>query len=465
MKNLKITLLIFTISLFCSTNVSANDFIWTKDSFDDIYNANKYTLYSYNIFNNNNLYVFGNGHSNGMQVWSSEDRGYTWNLVFGVLPFEVGSLYPDMFFTLWTRWGVSYSKVIKTPKNEFIACTFIYFYDDSTSKWIIHFAFISSTDFKNGDYSIRYVDNLTQYGSIYNYDFYDRTNGIVVIKDSLNNNYKLFITQDTMKTWNEVFNSKNKMELVAMNSENNICFVNYDASDSSNYLYKSIDKGENWDILDINFANIGYGKIAFADIKFFNENIGFLLGKSDSGNIIFKTTDGGDNWSEFLHTPLSKFYYLDVVSEDILAIYGNNASDAALFTFDGGKTWEATPDGVRANPFVIIDSTEILSFENATTLWRGKRYNSILSDFQTHASLYPNPTTSNSTITLELAEAAQVNITLCDILGREIKQIYNAFTDTGNFTQSFSTQELAKGVYYLRIHIDGEVKVEKVLVN
>jgi hypothetical protein len=82
-----------------------------------------------------------------------------------------------------------------------------------------------------------------------------------------------------------------------------------------------------------------------------------------------------------------------------------------------------------------------------------------------YSKLYPNPTTSNSTITLELAEAAQVNITLCDMLGREIKQIYNAFTDAGNFTQYFSTQEFAKGVYYLRIQIGGEVMVEKVVVN
>jgi hypothetical protein len=82
-----------------------------------------------------------------------------------------------------------------------------------------------------------------------------------------------------------------------------------------------------------------------------------------------------------------------------------------------------------------------------------------------YSKLYPNPTTSNSTITLELAESAQVNITLCDILGREIKQIYNAFTDAGTFTHSFATQDLPKGIYYLKILSGGEVMVEKVVVN
>jgi hypothetical protein len=82
-----------------------------------------------------------------------------------------------------------------------------------------------------------------------------------------------------------------------------------------------------------------------------------------------------------------------------------------------------------------------------------------------YSKLYPNPTTSNSTITLELAEAAQVHISLNDMLGREIKQIYNAFTDAGTFTHSFATQDLPKGIYYLKIFIGGEVKVEKVVVN
>jgi hypothetical protein len=82
--------------------------------------------------------------------------------------------------------------------------------------------------------------------------------------------------------------------------------------------------------------------------------------------------------------------------------------------------------------------------------------------------LYPNPATDNTTITLELQQASQVHISLNDMLGREIKQIYNAFTEADDYSPlqiTFSTQELAKGVYYLRIQIGGEVKVEKVVVN
>ncbi|MDR0926510.1 MAG: T9SS type A sorting domain-containing protein [Ignavibacteria bacterium] len=82
-----------------------------------------------------------------------------------------------------------------------------------------------------------------------------------------------------------------------------------------------------------------------------------------------------------------------------------------------------------------------------------------------NSKLYPNPATDNTTLTLELQQASQVRISLNDMLGREIKQIYNAFTDAGTFTHSFATTDLPKGIYYLKIFIGGEVMVEKVVVN
>jgi hypothetical protein len=79
--------------------------------------------------------------------------------------------------------------------------------------------------------------------------------------------------------------------------------------------------------------------------------------------------------------------------------------------------------------------------------------------------LFPNPAIDNTTITLELQQASQVHISLNDMFGRELQQIHNAFADAGTFTKSFNTNTLPKGVYYLKIQIGVDVKVEKVVVN
>jgi len=60
-----------------------------------------------------------------------------------------------------------------------------------------------------------------------------------------------------------------------------------------------------------------------------------------------------------------------------------------------------------------------------------------------------------------------MKIVLCDILGQELVEVYNDFTSDGDglFTRTFSTEHLAKGVYFLKILIDGNIVVEKIVVN
>jgi hypothetical protein len=44
-------------------------------------------------------------------------------------------------------------------------------------------------------------------------------------------------------------------------------------------------------------------------------------------------------------------------------------------------------------------------------------------------------------------------------------QLHNAFIDVGTFTKTFSTATLTKGIYYLKIFIGKDFKIEKIVVN
>ena len=70
-------------------------------------------------------------------------------------------------------------------------------------------------------------------------------------------------------------------------------------------------------------------------------------------------------------------------------------------------------------------------------------------------SIFPNPTTSDFTVSFEVLKSGNMQIILCDILGVELLQFYDGFATVGTFTKTVSTEHLPRGVYFLKVLIDG----------
>ena len=62
----------------------------------------------------------------------------------------------------------------------------------------------------------------------------------------------------------------------------------------------------------------------------------------------------------------------------------------------------------------------------------------------------PNPANKDVTLTLYLADACNLDITLNNILGQEIIKIHNGFVDAGTFIKTFSIEALLTGMYYIQ---------------
>ena len=78
-------------------------------------------------------------------------------------------------------------------------------------------------------------------------------------------------------------------------------------------------------------------------------------------------------------------------------------------------------------------------------------------------SIFPNPTVGNATVSFELEKSCNVKILLCDVLGIELANIYDGFANEGFFIETIDTGHLPKGVYFLKILIDGNYTVEKII--
>lgn len=123
---------------------------------------------------------------------------------------------------------------------------------------------------------------------------------------------------------------------------------------NANYISRSSDGGETWEVLTEEDWSFNYAKIYFA-----NENTGWII--TDNAQIK-KTTDGGDTWTE-LNTDDGISLYPESVyflNESIGWITGYNNSNAALImTTDGGSSWVDTT-------FQDYQSINNVKFENET---------------------------------------------------------------------------------------------------
>lgn len=64
---------------------------------------------------------------------------------------------------------------------------------------------------------------------------------------------------------------------------------------------------------------------------------------------------------------------------------------------------------------------------------------------------FPNPTQSASTFTYDLPEDANVKLTLYSILGKEVKKLIDEFQEAGQYSKSFTIDDLSSGIYYARL--------------
>jgi Domain of unknown function (DUF4331)/Secretion system C-terminal sorting domain len=74
------------------------------------------------------------------------------------------------------------------------------------------------------------------------------------------------------------------------------------------------------------------------------------------------------------------------------------------------------------------------------------------------AKVSPNPFVDNSVITYHLDTPSDINISMVNAEGQEVKQLVNQRLKAGTYTEKIGSSKLTKGVYFIKITKDGELK-------
>ncbi|MBK7039200.1 MAG: T9SS type A sorting domain-containing protein [Bacteroidetes bacterium] len=79
--------------------------------------------------------------------------------------------------------------------------------------------------------------------------------------------------------------------------------------------------------------------------------------------------------------------------------------------------------------------------------------------------IYPNPTSNNTTIALDITETADAHIEILDMTGNQVGIISNAKNQKGIVLVHYNTEALASGTYILRININDKTTFRKLNVS
>ena len=77
---------------------------------------------------------------------------------------------------------------------------------------------------------------------------------------------------------------------------------------------------------------------------------------------------------------------------------------------------------------------------------------------------YPNPFNPSTTIKFTLPQASRVNLTVYDILGREVSVLVNEKKDAGVYEVKLGGSNLASGVYFYRLQAGDFVSTKRLLI-
>ena len=77
--------------------------------------------------------------------------------------------------------------------------------------------------------------------------------------------------------------------------------------------------------------------------------------------------------------------------------------------------------------------------------------------------VYPVPISNHITTAIQFSKSTSLDITLLDIYGSTIKQLYNGMAQQGQFINVYSLDELPTGTYLLKVETDNGIVVKKVM--
>jgi photosystem II stability/assembly factor-like uncharacterized protein len=233
------------------------------------------------------------------------------------------------------------------------------------------------------------------------------------------------------------------------------------------HIYRSTDDGLTWRNSADSVPNI---------FSFHDAGAGAVI--AHGYRTLMRTTDDGITWSRPTDADTSLrdlFAILRDRDGAIVALDSHARSGSGVLrSTDAGATWSRIGEGIDIGPEGTYNGHAITPkgvhlVATSSGLWRNDGVSAVepesASETASALLVVPHPIRDASRLTLQLARAADVTITLHDALGRTLRTLHSARLGAGPNVIAIDATGLSAGSYLLRASINGLTTTRTIVVE
>jgi hypothetical protein len=226
-------------------------------------------------------------------------------------------------------------------------------------------------------------------------------------------------------------------------------------------VFCSTNKGMSWMAVNNGLTNLNMRSIAVMNTNLF-------VGTYQNGNV-FLSTDSEITWKESSVGMVDTFVFA-------FAIYGSNlfaGTDQGVYlSTNSGASWTAVDSNLpKLTPTIpayvyslAVSGNNLVAGTEEEGIWRRPLSEMIGSSSVVFGpqqsqtlTIYPNPTSHEVTISFLSDVSSPVNVSIYNLLGNEVTQLYDGTMDAGNHSLTWDASGATSGAYMCVVRMNGQV--------
>lgn len=215
------------------------------------------------------------------------------------------------------------------------------------------------------------------------------------------------------------------------------------------------------------------GGINFIERGVFNDLLPSTIIVNSAGTVFaseYISYDMGKTWHLFFNKEEIKGKFL-INSQDIL--FQSNYSGAVFKYAEADSTWrqilaipsneKITASFIDSQDYFYVGTDSGIVYRSTHPTFVSAKKTIDLENFKLYQN-YPNPFNSYSIIKYKVLQGADVQLTIYDLFGREIKTLVHKHQNTGEYSVLFDAGDLASGIYIYKLKVGSSEQSRKMVL-